>query len=91
MASPNLSSQSDRSVQELAKKFKHDVPHRYIQEHREPTFVSNNDTSLPSIPVIDMNDFINILGSEKDQLKNLRSVCQEWGIFQVNYTKYLCS
>ncbi|PWA93644.1 oxoglutarate/iron-dependent dioxygenase [Artemisia annua] len=83
MASPNLLSQSDRSVQELAKTFKHDVPHRYIQEHREPTFVSNNATSLPSIPVVDMNDFINILGSENDQLKNLRSVCQEWGIFQL--------
>ncbi|KAK1420377.1 hypothetical protein QVD17_21920 [Tagetes erecta] len=72
------------SVQELAKELKLNVPRHYIQEHREPTFVSNNSSSpLPSIPVIDMNDFNNILQSNKDPFINLRAACQEWGIFQL--------
>ncbi|XP_024992959.1 codeine O-demethylase-like [Cynara cardunculus var. scolymus] len=63
-----------------------EVPHRYVQEQREPTFVSSGSLPLPSIPVIDMNDLIKIvLGSDDavDELNKLRSVCHEWGIFQL--------
>ncbi|KAI7738554.1 hypothetical protein M8C21_015832, partial [Ambrosia artemisiifolia] len=71
-------------VQELAKELKLDhVPKLYIQENREPTFVCNHSLPLPSIPVIDMNDFNNTLESDSEPLKNLRSVCREWGIFQL--------
>ncbi|XP_024993068.1 codeine O-demethylase-like [Cynara cardunculus var. scolymus] len=71
--------QSHGSVQELAKQLKLAVPDRYVQEHQEPTtFVFNS-----SIPVIDMNDLIKILETDMDQLKNLQSVCHEWGIFQL--------
>ncbi|GJY36502.1 codeine O-demethylase-like protein [Tanacetum coccineum] len=75
--------QSNESLQELARKLKLDVPHRYIQNHLEPTFVSYDSSPLPSIPVIDMTDLIKNLGSDMDQLENLRSVCHEWGIFQL--------
>ncbi|KAI3710070.1 hypothetical protein L2E82_39843 [Cichorium intybus] len=84
MASSQPLSPSHGSLQELAKEFKLGVPDRYIQEHRETTFVSNSSSPLPSIPVIDLNDFIiSILESNNDQLKSLRSVCHEWGIFQL--------
>ncbi|KVH89440.1 Non-heme dioxygenase N-terminal domain-containing protein [Cynara cardunculus var. scolymus] len=74
------------SLKELAKELKMEVPHRYVQEQREPTFVSSGSLPLPSIPVIDMNDLIKIvLGSDDavDELNKLRSVCHEWGIFQL--------
>ncbi|KVH89441.1 codeine O-demethylase-like [Cynara cardunculus var. scolymus] len=71
------------SVQELAKELNLTVPHHYVQEHQEPTFVPNGSSPTKSIPVIDMNDFI-VGGSDiKLQLENLRSVCHEWGIFQL--------
>ncbi|KAL8248261.1 hypothetical protein R6Q59_005129 [Mikania micrantha] len=72
------------SVQELAKQDNlTTVPHQYVQDHREPTFVPNDTSPLPSIPVIDMNDLI-MEGSNMDlQLKHLHSVCCNWGIFQL--------
>ncbi|XP_076885344.1 oxoglutarate-dependent flavonoid 7-O-demethylase 1-like [Bidens hawaiensis] len=85
MDSPQLLPQSHVSVQELAKELKlNHVPQRYVQDHREPTYVSNHSSPLPSIPVIDMNDFNDIvLEPDKDPLINLRAACQEWGIFQL--------
>lgn len=87
MDSPQPLPQSHVSLQELAKELKlNHVPQRYVQDHREPTFVSNHSSPLPSIPVIDMNDFNNIaLEPDKDPLIKLRAACQEWGIFQVKY------
>ncbi|XP_076936633.1 oxoglutarate-dependent flavonoid 7-O-demethylase 1-like [Bidens hawaiensis] len=77
-------SQSHENVQELAKELKQEVPHCYIQDHREPTVVSNSSSPLFSIPLVDMNDIIKILESnDKDQLKHLCTICQEWGIFQL--------
>ncbi|CAH1448615.1 unnamed protein product [Lactuca virosa] len=75
---------SHESVQELAKELTLIIPHQYVQEHLEPTFVPNNCSStFPSIPVIDMNDLIRV-GSNMDlKLEHLRSVCHEWGIFQL--------
>ncbi|KAI3824535.1 hypothetical protein L1987_05997 [Smallanthus sonchifolius] len=74
---------SHESVQELAKQNNLTVPHHYVQEHREPTFVPNVSSPLPSIPIIDMNDLM-MEGSNMDlQLKNLHSVCCNWGIFQL--------
>ncbi|KAK9055953.1 hypothetical protein SSX86_027040 [Deinandra increscens subsp. villosa] len=84
MDSSQLLPQNHGSVQELAKELKLDlVPQRYIQEHLEPTFVSNHSSLLPSIPIIDMNDFVGMLESDNGSLTKLRSVCQEWGIFQL--------
>ncbi|KAJ9565837.1 hypothetical protein OSB04_001803 [Centaurea solstitialis] len=74
---------SHGSVQELAKNLNLTVPHHYVQEHREPTFVPNDSSPMQSIPVIDMNDLI-MGGSEmRLQMENLRSICHEWGIFQL--------
>ncbi|XP_071715208.1 oxoglutarate-dependent flavonoid 7-O-demethylase 1-like [Rutidosis leptorrhynchoides] len=83
ISSKSLQKIDGKSVQELAKELTLHVPHRYIQDHREPSFVSTSSSPLPSIPVVDMNDLINVLGSDKDEFKLLRSVCQEWGIFQL--------
>ncbi|XP_076944048.1 codeine O-demethylase-like [Bidens hawaiensis] len=71
------------SVQELAKQDNLSVPHHYVQEHREPTFVPNDVSSLPSIPVIDMNNLITEGSNMNLQLEKLRIVCRNWGIFQL--------
>ncbi|KAI3680870.1 hypothetical protein L6452_35647 [Arctium lappa] len=68
------------SVQELAKELNLTVPHHYVQEHREPTFVPNGSSPMQSIPVIDMNDLI--MGGSNTK-ENLLSACHEWGIFQL--------
>nr|GEX98191.1 codeine O-demethylase-like [Tanacetum cinerariifolium] len=84
MASSQPFQQSHGSLQELAKDIKLEVPHQYVQEQQESTFVSNGSSPLPSIPVIDLNEFVKMLGYDRDrQLKNLRSICHEWGIFQL--------
>ncbi|KAI3741604.1 hypothetical protein L1987_59278 [Smallanthus sonchifolius] len=75
--------QSHESLQELAKELKQVVPDRYVQETQESTFVSKSSLPLPSIPLIDMKDLIKMLGSDTEQRKNLRSICHEWGIFQL--------
>ncbi|KAL8192132.1 hypothetical protein R6Q57_027994 [Mikania cordata] len=80
MSSSQILPPSHESVQELAKELKLDVPQRYIQQHREPTFVCDHSSPLPSIPVIDMN---HLNHTDKDPLIHLRSVCKEWGIFQL--------
>ncbi|KAJ9565785.1 hypothetical protein OSB04_001751 [Centaurea solstitialis] len=83
MASSGPLPQCHGSLKELAKEVKLEIPMRYVQEHQEPTFISNGSSPLPSIPVIDMNDFIKITTLGSDELNNLRSVCHEWGIFQL--------
>ncbi|KAM0054701.1 putative thebaine 6-O-demethylase [Helianthus debilis subsp. tardiflorus] len=74
---------SHGSVQELAKQDNLTVPHNYVQEHREPTFVPNDVSLLPSIPVIDMNNLVTEGLNRELYLKNLRSICCNWGIFQL--------
>ncbi|XP_076892026.1 oxoglutarate-dependent flavonoid 7-O-demethylase 1-like [Bidens hawaiensis] len=71
------------SLQELAKQDNLSVPHHYVQEHREPTFVPNVASSLASIPVIDMNNLITEGSNMNVQLEKLCSVCRNWGIFQL--------
>ncbi|KAJ0581542.1 putative codeine 3-O-demethylase [Helianthus annuus] len=71
------------SLQELAKELKLVVPDRYVQEQQESTFVSEGSLPLPSIPLIDLKDLINMQESDIEQWKNLRSICHEWGIFQL--------
>ncbi|KAM0054703.1 putative codeine 3-O-demethylase [Helianthus debilis subsp. tardiflorus] len=83
MASSFILPQSHMNVQELAKELKLEVPQCYVQLNQEPTVVSNSSSSLLSIPLIDMNDFTGTLGSDNNQLKNLCSVCREWGMFQL--------
>ncbi|KAK1422763.1 hypothetical protein QVD17_18049 [Tagetes erecta] len=75
--------QSHESVQELAKQDNLTIPHHYVQEHREPTFVPNDSSHFPSIPIIDIHDLIKEKSNMDLQLKNLRSVCCNWGIFQL--------
>nr|GEW34651.1 codeine O-demethylase-like [Tanacetum cinerariifolium] len=64
---------NQESVQELAKEHNITVPDHYVQEHQEPTFVPNDCSLMPSIPIIDMNDLI-MGGLNTDlHLKSLRS------------------
>ncbi|GJY36503.1 codeine O-demethylase-like protein [Tanacetum coccineum] len=65
---------SHESVQELAKEHNVAVPDHYVQEHREPTFVPNDCSPMPSIPIIDMNDLIMGELNTDLHLKNLRSL-----------------
>ncbi|KAI7738555.1 hypothetical protein M8C21_015833, partial [Ambrosia artemisiifolia] len=74
---------SHESLQELAKELKLVVPERYVQEPQESMFVSKGPLPLPSIPLIDMNDLIKMQESDIEQRNNLRSICHEWGIFQL--------
>ncbi|PWA98228.1 oxoglutarate/iron-dependent dioxygenase [Artemisia annua] len=74
---------SHESVQELAKEHNITIPDHYVQEHPEPTFVPNDCLPMPSIPIIDMNDLIMGRLNMDLHLKHLRSVCHEWGIFQL--------
>ncbi|KAA8519577.1 hypothetical protein F0562_013799 [Nyssa sinensis] len=75
------SSARSMSVQELAKEPMLAIPQRYVQVDQEPSILSFG-TSMPAIPVIDMNHFI--MGEAKDyQLEKLHSACKEWGIFQL--------
>ncbi|EXB58295.1 Protein SRG1 [Morus notabilis] len=73
------------SVQELAKETTtlKAVPERYVRRDQDPTFIPNI-TSLPQVPVIDMN---NLLSLEKDvlqsELQKLHLASKEWGFFQL--------
>ncbi|KAI3456078.1 hypothetical protein Pfo_012741 [Paulownia fortunei] len=68
-------------VQELAKEKLATVPSRYVRlDHDHP--IPSNLSSLPEIPVIDMQKLLDtdLMDSELDKLHN---ACQEWGFFQL--------
>ena len=67
------------SVQELAKQPITEVPERYVRPNQDPPIVSNT-TSLPQVPVIDLNK---LLSEDAIELEKLDHACKEWGFFQV--------
>ncbi|KAK1420378.1 hypothetical protein QVD17_21921 [Tagetes erecta] len=76
--------QGHASLQELVKELKLVVPDHYIQEPQDLEPVCNSSLLKPSIPVIDMNDLIKMVEyNDIVQMKNLRAMCNEWGIFQL--------
>ncbi|KAG9452728.1 hypothetical protein H6P81_005632 [Aristolochia fimbriata] len=73
------------NVQELAKQRLDQIPPRYIRTDQEPPLISA-DPSLPTIPVIDLQNLLNIRetrGSFSTELERLRSACVNWGFFQL--------
>ncbi|XP_061340691.1 protein SRG1-like [Gastrolobium bilobum] len=68
------------SVQELAKQPITHVPERYVRPNQDPPFVSNNTTSLPQVPVIDLNK---LWSEDATELEKLNHACKEWGFFQL--------
>ncbi|KAJ7968836.1 2-oxoglutarate (2OG) and Fe(II)-dependent oxygenase superfamily protein [Quillaja saponaria] len=70
------------SVQELAKEPITQIPPRYLRPYQDSSIVSD-DSSLPSVPVIDLQK-LQVDGDFMDsELERLHSACKEWGFFQV--------
>ncbi|KAK9055952.1 hypothetical protein SSX86_027039 [Deinandra increscens subsp. villosa] len=81
---PVHESSHEFSLQELAKEFKQVVPDRYVQVDPQDSatiLVSEEGSLPPSVPLIDMKDLIKMPPSK--QRKTLRSICHDWGVFQV--------
>lgn len=66
------------SVQELAKHHITKVPERYVRPNQDTAVCY--PTSLPQIPVIDMNK---LLSEDVTELDKLDHACKNWGFFQV--------
>nr|XP_043609594.1 protein SRG1-like [Erigeron canadensis] len=65
------------SVQELAKERLDKVPPRYIRLE-DPLVVSSLPSSLPEVPIIDMEKL-----SSESELEKLHLACKDWGFFQI--------
>ncbi|KAL0011517.1 hypothetical protein SO802_006625 [Lithocarpus litseifolius] len=70
------------SVQELSKEPIINIPARYVRDDQEDPLIVSHDSSLPSVPVIDLErlDVEDCMNSELDRL---HSACKDWGFFQV--------
>ncbi|GAV82241.1 DIOX_N domain-containing protein, partial [Cephalotus follicularis] len=66
------------SVQELAREPLTTVPPRYVRTDQDSVVISNT-TSLPQVPVIDMQSLV----SKDSELEKLHNACKEWGFFQL--------
>lgn len=70
------------SVQELAKQPLEKIPDRYAHRHQDPTSILNEESSLLSVPIIDLQYLV--FGNIKEsELERLHSACRDWGFFQV--------
>ncbi|KAL2349083.1 hypothetical protein Fmac_003083 [Flemingia macrophylla] len=67
------------SVQELAKQGITNVPERYVRPDQDPSFF-HDTTSLPQIPVVDLNK---LLSDDAAELEKLDHACKQWGFFQL--------
>ena len=83
------SSLSVPSVQELAKDPSLSiVPPRYIRHDQDPPIIPHTtSSSLPQLPVIDMNKLLIHLDHEEEfmgsEMEKFHYACKEWGFFQV--------
>ncbi|PIN10455.1 Thebaine 6-O-demethylase [Handroanthus impetiginosus] len=76
-------------VQELAKEKLSSVPERYVRHDHHLHLGLSDVSSLPEIPVINMERLLadsDLIESERQLLHN---ACQEWGFFQVHTSKKL--
>ncbi|KAJ1412069.1 Oxoglutarate/iron-dependent dioxygenase [Sesbania bispinosa] len=67
------------SVHELAKQTITEIPEQYLRPNQDPTVVSDK-TSLPQVPVIDLNK---LSSEDAIELDKLDYACKEWGFFQL--------
>ncbi|GAV87892.1 LOW QUALITY PROTEIN: 2OG-FeII_Oxy domain-containing protein/DIOX_N domain-containing protein, partial [Cephalotus follicularis] len=65
-------------VQELAREPLTTIPPRYARADQDYVVISNT-TSLPQVPVIDMQSLV----SRDSELEKLHNACKEWGFFQL--------
>ncbi|KAI3736776.1 hypothetical protein L2E82_26763 [Cichorium intybus] len=78
------------SVKELVKESPTKVPPRYIRPDQDPPISSSFLSSLPQVPIIDME----LLLSENttdSELEKLDLACRDWGFFQLINHKVSCS
>ncbi|KAK7845089.1 protein srg1 [Quercus suber] len=70
------------SVQQLSKEPIINIPARYVRDDQEEPLIVSHDSSLPSVPVIDLErlDVEDCMNSELDRF---HSACKDWGFFQV--------
>lgn len=69
-------------VQELAKETPSKVPPRYVRfDHESPPIISDT-TSLPQVPVVDMQRLFSTEFMDSE-LEKLHHASKEWGFFQV--------
>ncbi|KAH7545095.1 hypothetical protein FEM48_Zijuj01G0056900 [Ziziphus jujuba var. spinosa] len=68
------------SVQELAKQAPKTVPPRYIRPDQDPPIISahSTTTSLPEVPIIDMNKLLYSDEFMEAELDRLHCACKEW-------------
>ncbi|XP_059623128.1 oxoglutarate-dependent flavonoid 7-O-demethylase 1-like [Cornus florida] len=80
-SSKPVTSRSSLSIQELVKEPMLAIPKHYVQVDQEPSILLEG-TSLPTIPVINMQHLI-MEEAKYYELEKLHSACKEWGIFQL--------
>ncbi|KAK4589398.1 hypothetical protein RGQ29_020109 [Quercus rubra] len=70
------------SVQQLSKEPIINIPARYVRDDQEDPLIVSHDSSLPSVPVIDLErlDVEDCMNSELDRI---HFACKDWGFFQV--------
>lgn len=66
-------------VKELAKQSITKVPEEYFRPNLDLSLGSNT-TSLPQVPIIDLNK---LLSEDVIEVEKLDHACKEWGFFQV--------
>jgi hypothetical protein len=69
-------------VQELAKETPSKVPPRYVRFDHESLPIISDTTSLPQVPVIDMQRLFSTEFMDSE-LEKLHHASKEWGFFQV--------
>ncbi|KAK7307012.1 hypothetical protein VNO77_39698 [Canavalia gladiata] len=67
------------SVQELAKQPIKNIPERYVRPNQDPPVLCNT-SSLPQLPVIDLNK---LWSQDAAELDKLHHACKQWGFFQL--------
>ncbi|KFK36717.1 hypothetical protein AALP_AA4G160400 [Arabis alpina] len=68
------------SVQALSQTGMSTVPNRYVKPlHQRPVINADQTEADIEIPVVDMSD----VWGKQEELKRVRSACEEWGFFQV--------
>ncbi|KAI3513421.1 hypothetical protein L1887_20753 [Cichorium endivia] len=76
------------SVKELVKESPTKVPPRYIRPDQDPSISSSLLSSLPQVPIIDMEL---LLSENNSELEKLHLACRDWGFFQLINHKVSCS
>ncbi|KAK1375456.1 Fe2OG dioxygenase domain-containing protein [Heracleum sosnowskyi] len=73
------------SVQELAKQPLIKIPPRYVHhdDHHEDSSHYESKLPFPSVPIIDLHNFIYGDSLYDNELEKLHQACQQWGFFQV--------